>query len=251
MTRPRAPHVIGSGTGTVGHALSRRPPVGRRALCLGSGLALLASAWPALARTSNEGDAALGVREALRRGAEAAVASLGRTDGFLGNPKVRIPLPGYLEDAARLLRTLGQGRRVDELVTAMNRAAEAAVPEARTLLVDTVRSISVDDALRIVAGGANSVTSFFERKTRTPLTQKFLPIVTRSTEKVSLAGKYNRVAGQAQQIGLVKAEDADIQSYVTRKALDGLYRMIGEEERRIRADPVGTGSALLKKVFGG
>ena len=216
-------------------------------------LILLPAAWlplSAAAFSLNETDAAGGVREALRRGAEAAVANLGRTDGFLGNKAVRIPLPGYLEDAGKLMRTFGQGKRVGELVTAMNRAAEAAVPEGRTLLVDTVKSISVEDAVKIVRGGDTSVTDFFQRKTRTPLTERFLPIVTTATEKVSLAEKYNRVAAKAQGIGLVKNEDANIQQYVTRKALDGLYWMIGEEERKIRADPVGTGSALLKKVFG-
>lgn len=210
--------------------------------------ALLAA--PAWALSLNETDAAGGVREALRRGAEAAVASLGRTDGFLGNKAVRIPLPGALEDAAKLMRTFGQGKRVDELVTAMNRAAETAVPQARTLLVDTVKSISVEDALKIVQGGDTSVTDFFQRKTRAPLNTQFLPIVTQATEKVALADKYNRVASKAQGFGLVKDEDANIQQYVTRKALDGLYWMIGEEEKKIRRDPVGTGSALLKKVFG-
>ena len=220
----------------------------RRTLIALPSLALLTS--PAWALSLTETDAAGGVREALRRGAEAAVANLGRTDGFLGNKAVRIPLPGALEDAAKLMRTFGQGKRVDELVTAMNRAAEAAVPQARTLLVDTVKSISVEDALKIVKGGDTSVTDFFQRKTRTPLNAQFLPIVTEATEKVSLADKYNRVAAKAQGIGLVKDEDANIQQYVTRKALDGLYWMIGEEEKKIRRDPVGTGSALLKKVFG-
>ena len=198
----------------------------------------------------SETDAASGIRTALERGAEAAVQNLGRSDGFLGNAKVRIPLPGYLEDGAKLMRKLGQGKRVDELVTAMNRAAEAAVPEARTLLVDTVKQISVEDALRLVKGGDTAVTDFFARKTRTPLGEKFLPIVTRATEKVDLAAKYNKVAGKGVGLGLVKAEDANVQQYVTRKALDGLYLMIGEEEKKIRADPVGTGSAILKKVFG-
>ncbi|MCP5271675.1 MAG: DUF4197 domain-containing protein [Burkholderiaceae bacterium] len=220
----------------------------RRTLITLPPLALLTR--PAWALSLTETDAAGGVREALRRGAEAAVANLGRTDGFLGNKAVRIPLPGALEDAAKLMRTFGQGKRVDELVTAMNRAAEAAVPQARTLLVDTVKSISVEDALKIVKGGDTSVTDFFQRKTRTPLNAQFLPIVTEATEKVSLADKYNRVAAKAQGIGLVKDEDANIQQYVTRKALDGLYWMIGEEEKKIRRDPVGTGSALLKKVFG-
>jgi hypothetical protein len=214
-----------------------------------AGLAGLSAATGAHAAL-NETDAASGIRVALERGAEAAVKGLGRTDGFLGNPKVRIPLPGYLEDAAKLMRTLGQGKRVDELVTAMNRAAEAAVPEARTLLVNTVKQISVEDALRIVKGGDTAVTDFFARKTRTPLGEKFLPIVTQATERVSLADKYNRVAGKAQGLGLVKPEDANVQQYVTRKALDGLYLMIAEEEKKIRADPVGTGSAILKKVFG-
>jgi lipoic acid synthetase len=130
------------------------------------------------------------------------------------------------------------------------RAAESAVPAARQLLVDTVRAISVEDALKIVKGGDTSVTAFFQRKTRAPLGEQFLPIVTQATEKVSLADKYNRVAAKAQGVGLIKPEDASIQHYVTRKALDGLYWMIGEEEKKIRKDPVGTGSAILKKVFG-
>lgn len=218
----------------------------KRRSVLIAGLAAGAGAQAALSET----DAASGVRAALERGAEAAVKNLGRADGFLGNGKVRIPLPGYLEDAGKLMRKLGQGKRVDELVTAMNRAAEAAVPEARALLVQTVKSISVEDALKIVKGGDTSVTQFFAGKTREPLGIKFLPIVTNATEKVKLADKYNRVAGQAQGLGLVKKEDANIQQYVTRKALDGLYWMIGEEEKKIRKDPVGTGSAILKKVFG-
>ena len=198
----------------------------------------------------SETDAAGGVREALARGAEAAVAQLGRTDGFLGNPRVRIPLPGYLNDAAKLMRRLGQGERVQALETAMNRAAEAAVPEARTLLVQTVKDISVEDALKIVRGGDTSVTDFFAGKTRAPLTGRFLPIVTRETEKVQLADKYNAVAGKAAGFGLLKDKDANLQQYVTAKALDGLYAVIGEEEKKIRRDPVGTGSAILRKVFG-
>jgi hypothetical protein len=218
----------------------------RRSLLVAGLAAGAGTAQAALSET----DAASGIRTALERGAEAAVKNLGRSDGFLGNAKVRIPLPGYLEDGAKLMRKLGQGKRVDELVTAMNRAAEAAVPEARTLLVNTVKQISVEDALRLVKGGDTAVTDFFARKTRTPLGEKFLPIVTRATERVDLAGKYNKVAGKGVGLGLVKAEDANVQQYVTRKALDGLYLMIGEEEKKIRADPVGTGSAILKKVFG-
>ena len=198
----------------------------------------------------SELDAASGIRAALERGAVSAVGLLGKADGFMGNPLVRIPLPGFLNEAAKLLKIIGQQQRVDELVTAMNRAAEAAVPEAKTLLVSAVKSMSVDDAKRILSGGDNSVTQFFADKTRVSLGVKFLPIVTKATDKVALADKYNAVAGKASGMGLLKKEDANIQQYVTGKALDGLYLMIGEEEKKIRQDPIGTGSAILKKVFG-
>ena len=198
----------------------------------------------------SELDAASGIRAALERGAVSAVGLLGKADGFMGNPLVRIPLPGFLNEAAKLLKVIGQQQRVDELVTAMNRAAEAAVPEAKTLLVSAVKSMSVDDAKRILSGGDNSVTQFFADKTRVPLGVKFLPIVTKATDKVALADKYNAVAGKASGMGLLKKEDANIQQYVTGKTLDGLYLMIGEEEKKIRQDPISTGSAILKKVFG-
>ena len=217
-----------------------------------AGLAGL-SLWPwrgAAAAGLSEADAASAVRVALQRGAEAAVGLLGRPDGFLGNALVRIALPGSLKDAARLMKAMGQGRQVDDLVTAMNRAAEAAVPEARSLLVNTVKAISVEDAVKIVRGGDTAVTEFFARKTRTPLGEKFLPIVTRATEKVSLAERYNKVAAQGAALGLVKGDDANLQKYVTARTLDGLFLMIGEEEKKIRADPGATGSALLKQVFG-
>ena len=219
-----------------------------------SGVVSLGGLWALASGTEaaslSEGDATLGVRAALERGAVAAVGLLGQSGGFLDNPKVRIPLPGFLNDAAQLLKLTGQQKRVDELITAMNRAAEAAVPEAKALLVSAVKAMSVSDATRLIRGGENSVTQFFADKTRSPLGVKFLPIVTKATEKVSLADKYNRVAGKASGLGLVKKEDANVQQYVTRKALDGLYLMIGEEERKIRQDPVGTGSAILSKVFG-
>ncbi len=206
---------------------------------------------PARAFDLTEGDANAGIRTALERGANAAVALLGRPDGFLGNPLVRIELPASLKGAAKLLRATGQGGKLDELVTAMNRAAEAAVPAAKPLLVKAVRDMSVEDGLKILKGGDDSVTTFFADKTREPLGQQFLPIVTRATERVALADKYNALARKASGLGLVRGDEANLQQYVTGKALDGLYRLIGEEEKKIRRDPVGTGSAILKKVFGG
>ncbi len=223
----------------------------RRIVVAACALGLLgAASLPARAFSLSDADAASGIRTALERGAVAAVGLLGRNDGFLGNPKVRIPLPGVLEDAAKLLRGLGQGKRVDELIMSMNRAAEAAVPEAKNLLVGAVKAMSIDDARGILTGGERSATQFFEGKTRTPMGEKFLPIVTRATERVKLAEKYNRFASRAAGLGLVKAKDANIQQYVTGKALDGLFLMIGEQETKIRADPVGTGSAILRRVFG-
>ncbi len=195
-------------------------------------------------------EAGAGLKTALEKGALAAVDLLGRADGFLGNPKVRIPLPGYLEDAARMLRSFGQGKRIDELVTSLNRAAEAAVPMGRDLLVSAVRAMNVNDAKNILQGGETSVSTFFAEKTRAPLGVRFLPVVTQATEKVGLANKYNEFAGKAAGFGLVKKEDANIQQYVTAKSLDGLYLIIAEEEKKIRQDPVGTGSAILQKVFG-
>lgn len=197
-----------------------------------------------------DGEASQGLKTALERGALAAISILGRKDGFLSNEKVRIALPGFLEDAGKLLKALGQRKRVDDLVNAMNRAAETAVPMARDLLIGAVKSMSVTDAKNILTGGDTSVTQFFASKTRQPLGVTFLPVVTQATQQVELASKYNRVASKAAGIGLVSKEDANIERYVTGKTLDGLYFVIGEEERKIRQDPIGTGSDILKKVFG-
>ncbi|WP_238947759.1 DUF4197 domain-containing protein [Caldimonas brevitalea] len=208
-----------------------------------------ASTWALSLSDLSERDATLGLKTALERGAVTAVNLLGRTDGFLGNPKVRIPLPEHLQDAADLLRSIGQAQRLDELETAMNRAAEAAVPEARSLLVGAVKQMSVSDAKQILRGSDTSVTEFFSGKTREPLGQRFLPIVAATTDKVGLARRYNKLVDRAAAFGLVSS-DVRIEPYVTGKALDGLFFMIAEEERQIRRDPIGTGSAILRKVFG-
>jgi Protein of unknown function (DUF4197) len=237
--------------GLLVHDEQERTMIERRQFTAGLVVPALWAAWPGAAWALSESEASSGVRAALERGALAAVSLLGRNDGFLGNADVRIPLPGALADAAKLMRSLGQGKKVDELVTAMNRAAEAAVPVAKPIFVNAVKSVSVEDAVKLVRGNATAVTEFFVAKTRTPLSDKFLPIVTQATEKVKLAERYNAVAGKAAGLGLVKGQDANVQQYVTAKALDGLFWMIGEEEKRIRANPAKAGSAILKKVFGG
>jgi len=195
-------------------------------------------------------DASLGVKTALEKGAEVAVSLLGKADGFWGNDAVRIPLPEWLHKAERVLRFMGKGQDIDDLKLGVNRAAEQAVPQAKTLLVGAVRSMSVQDAKGILTGGDNSVTLFFRGKTEQPIGEKFLPIVTKVTDRIGLARDYNRIAGQGEQLGLVKPEQAKVERHVTTKAMDGLYYMIGEEEKKIRQDPIGTGSAILSKVFG-
>ena len=191
-----------------------------------------------------------GLKEALTAGASAAVGLLGKQDGFLGNAKVRIPLPANLTKAEKYLRKLGQGERADELIVAMNRAAEAAVPEAKALLVDAVKRMTVTDAKSILTGGDDATTQFFKRATKDPLAKKFLPIVKQATDRVGLAQTYNSFAGSAAQFGLLKGGQDTIEAYVTDKALDGLYLMIAEEERAIRRNPADYGGKLLGKVFG-
>ncbi len=195
-------------------------------------------------------EASGGLKEALTQGASAAVAKLGKTDGFLGNPQVKIPLPDGLRQAEGLMRTMGMGKQADELVTAMNRAAESAVAEAKPILVDAVKKMTVQDAKQILTGGDNSVTEYFRRTTSEQLTAKFKPVVTKATSKVKLAEKYDQFAGKGAQFGLVKEQDAKLENYVTRKALDGLFAMIGDEEKAIRQNPVAATGSLAKKVFG-
>ena len=207
-------------------------------------------AWALALGDLSNADASSGVKAALSQGVQAAVSLLGRNDGFLGNPKVRIGLPGYLSDAAKVMKSLGQGRRIDELVTSINRAAEAAVPLGKDLLVSAVQKMTVTDAKNILSGGNNSVTQFFAEKTRAPLGERFLPIVNQAIEKVGLTQQYNSVAAKAAGFGLLRKEDANLSQYVTGKTLDGLYLMIGEEEQKIRQDPAAAGSAVAKKVFG-
>ena len=195
-------------------------------------------------------DATAGLKAALDKGAAAAVASLGRTDGFWGNSKVRIPLPEQLQRARSALRLIGRGQEVDALELAVNRAAEEAVPQARTLLVSAVKSMSVDDAKQLLRGGDDSVTQFFKLKTAPQLSERFLPIVRRVTEKSGVAQQYNALAAQGAAFGLIKPEQATVERYVTQKALDGLYTLIAEEEKKIRADPLAAGSDIIRRVFG-
>lgn len=198
----------------------------------------------------SDGDVVNGLKEALTQGASNAVANLGRQDGFLGNDKVRIPLPDAVRKAEPMLRTLGQGKAVDDLVTSMNRAAEAAVPEAKTLLVAAIKQMSVQDAKQILTGPEDAATQYFRKSTEPDLRTRFLPIVDKAVGRLGVTGKYNRVAGSASKLGLVGKNQATVQDYVTQKALDGLFLMVADEERAIRTDPVARTGHWVKKVFG-
>ena len=149
-----------------------------------------------------------------------------------------------------ILRMTGLGGQVDGLVADMNHAAEAAVPLAKPLLINAVKAMSVSDAKNILTGGDTSVTDFFRQKTSGELAVKFLPLVKQITDRNGLSGRYNAVMGQVAKSGLVSADQSTVEGYVTQRALDGLFLMIGEEEKAIRKDPVGSGSAIIGKVFG-
>lgn len=212
--------------------------------------ALLAPAHGAGLADLTNADAVTGLKDALTQGASAAIGKLGIENGFLGNDRVKIPLPDSIKRIESGLRMFGMQRQAEELVTAMNRAAEQAVPEATALLKAAIGNMSVQDAKGILTGGDTAATEYFRRATSDDLTAKFLPIVTEATGKVGLAEKYNSIAGRGAQFGLVDAKQAKIEDYVTQKALDGLFYMIAEQEKAIRKDPVGAATGMAKQVFG-
>jgi hypothetical protein len=214
------------------------------------GLSLFSLPTTGWAAAFSSKDATAALHAALDKGADVAVSQLGAPNGFLHNERLRIGLPSPLDQAVPVLKVMGRGKQVQQLTEAMNHAAEQAVALARPLLSKAIKDMSVQDAVGILQGGDNAVTEYFARKTRDPLTVQFQPVVNRSLEKLSVTQRYNDLAGKANQLGLLKGQGATLQDHVTGKALDALYLVIGEEERKIRQDPVGTGSALLKKVFG-
>jgi hypothetical protein len=213
-------------------------------LCLVASSALAFS----LADLSNQ-DASKGLKAALEKGAVAAVGKLGVENGFLNNDRVKIGLPRIVEKARPILKMSGYGRQLDELELSMNRAAEAAIPLAKPLLLDAVKSMSVTDAKNILTGGDTSVTNFFRDKTSSQLAVKFLPIVKKVTDRSNLSAQYNSVMGKVGNLGGGQ-QSATVEGHVTQRALDGLFTMIADEEKAIRQDPIGSGSKIIGKVFG-
>ena len=195
-------------------------------------------------------EASSGLKEALTQGVGKAVGTLGAADGFFGNKEVKIPLPKSLQKIEKGMKLMGMGKQSDELVLKMNRAAEAAVPEAKALLVGSIKQMTLADAKAILTGSQDAATQYFKKTTSVQMGEKFLPIVQKATENVQLASSYNKYAEMGSKFGIVKKEDANIEQYVTNKALDGVYFMIAKEEAAIRKDPLGQASSLIKKVFG-
>jgi hypothetical protein len=189
------------------------------------------------------------LKQALTQCAETAVTDIGHENGFLKNDKVRIPLPDSLQKIEKLMRSAGMDNYADELITSMNRAAERAVPLAKSLLTDAVKRMSVSDAKAILLGGEDAGTQYFRQKTESALTAKFKPIISSSMQGVGLAEKYNQFAGQGVRLGVMKQEDAHLDDYITRRALDGLFLTMAEQESLIRAHPMQAAGALVQKVF--
>lgn len=206
-------------------------------------------------------DVVAGLKEALGKGVERAVASLGRMDGFLTNLNVKIPLPEKLHSAGKALRAIGQDKLADDFIASMNRAAEQAVPVAAGVFGDAIKQMTIEDAKGILAGTNNAATQFFRRTTQTNLYAKFYPIVQKATDSVGVTTQYKqmmaKVGGGSGLLGGLfgsKSKDpmqaGDLDAYVTNKALDGLFLMVAEEEKRIRENPAARTTELLKKVFG-
>ncbi|MCT8163591.1 MULTISPECIES: DUF4197 domain-containing protein [unclassified Pseudomonas] len=213
-----------------------------------AGLMLSASAMALSLGDLSQSDASAGLKDALTQGAQLAVKQLSTPGGFNDNPDVRIELPGKLGKAAKAMKMFGQGDKVEALENSMNAAAEAAVPQAQAILVDAVKKMSVADAKGILSGGDDSATQYLNKSSREQIRAKFLPIVKQATDKVGVAQQYNAFAGQAKSLGLIK-DDANIENYVTEKALDGLFERIAKEEQSIRQNPAQAATSLAKKVF--
>lgn len=213
---------------------------------------LLAQPAQALAQFGSLSDSKIvaGLKEALQIGTGNAVNLTGRVDGFFKNAAIKILLPKQLDTVAKGLRFAGQGPLVDEFVLSMNRAAEKAAPEARKIFVDAVKQMTFDDARKILFGGDTAATDYFKAKTSSKIATAFRPIIEKSMNEVGATRRYKELIGQFQNLPFARTERLDIDAYVVGKTLDGLFYMVGQEEKKIRKDPLARVTSLLKDVFG-
>jgi Protein of unknown function (DUF4197) len=206
-------------------------------------------AGPAAAASDEKTNAA-GIKEALAVGTERAVKSLGRENGYFGNAAVKILMPSSLQKVADVARMAGYQKQVDEFILSMNRAAEAAAPVASRYFGDAIRDMTLDDARGILTGGNTAATDFFRRKTGDKLHAAFKPIVSQKVGEVGATRAYKNMMGRYESMPMMGRQSLDLDDYVTRKSLDGLFHMVGEEERNIRSNPAARSTDLLKAVFG-
>ncbi len=204
-------------------------------------------AWRGSSTSSDK--IAAGLKQALTVGTGNAVAKTGRPDGFLGNPQIRIPLPDTLRRLSSGARLLGMGAKLDELEVGMNRAAEQAAPQAKQIFLNAVKRMTISDARQILSGADTAATDYFKRQTSTDLTTAFKPIVHQSLENVGVVKQYDQLMQSPLANSLV-GQRFNLDDYVVGKTLDGLFYMVGEEEKKIRKDPLARTTSLLKEVFG-
>lgn len=205
---------------------------------------------PAAQNALSDADIGAGLKQALAKGTRTAINELGRSDGFWGNPRFRIPLPGPVQQLESVLQTAGMGAQLDALQLSFNRAAEQAVPVAADVFSQAVQKLTLNDVRGILSGPQDAATQYFKRATSDTLTARFKPIVAKVTARSGLAQQYNSVMASAGPMSSMLGDKADLNSYVTQKALDGLYLRVGDEEKAIRTDPAARSTDLLKKVFG-
>ncbi|MBZ0250242.1 MAG: DUF4197 domain-containing protein [Burkholderiales bacterium] len=205
---------------------------------------------PAIGATDDKTGAA-GIKEALAVGTENAVKSLGRPDGYFANEAVKILMPEKIRKVSEVARMAGFQRQVDEFVLSMNRAAEAAAPLAAKFFGDAIRDMTLEDVRGILSGGDTAATDFFSRKTRDKLYAAFKPVVAKKVGEVGATRAYTDMMGRFDKVPMMGGRQSlDLDDYVTNKSLDGLFRMVGEEEKKIRTNPAARTTDLLRTVFG-
>jgi hypothetical protein len=203
----------------------------------------------------DDGTIASGLKEALSIGTEDAVKSVSQVDGYFGNEAIKILMPEKIQMVADVISTVGYKEQVDDFVLSMNRAAEKAAPEALSIFVDAIKEMTFEDAKNILNGGDTAATDFFKGKTQGKIHDAFKPIISTSMDEVGVARTYKEMINKYEILPfvqtIVKEDSIDLDQYVTSKAVDGLFYMVGQEEKKIRTDPAARVTELLKSVFGG
>jgi RNA binding exosome subunit len=199
---------------------------------------------------SDDSTIASGLKEALSIGTGNAVKSVSQADGYFGNEMIKILMPKKIQNVAEVLKKVGYQQQVDDFILSMNRAAEKAAPMAASFFIDAIKEMTFDDAKKILAGGDTSATDFFKEKTQNKLFTAFKPVISSSVNEVGATRSYKDMMSQYESVPFLPKESLDLDNYVTNKALDGLFYMVGQEEKKIRTNPAARVTDLLKSVFG-